>query len=302
MDVLMSLRVFREVVERSSFVAAAEKLGISTATASKHVAALERRVGARLLNRTSRQQSLTEAGLLYFPQCCEALEILDAAEATINRSTDAPRGTLKVTAPVWCASARFVAALAEYRRLYPDVIVDLRLENRKVDLVQQGFDVALRASDSSDSSLIARPICLIGFHLVASRDFLDRHGRPASPADISRYDAIVPTYTSGQTVAMNGAGGEVTIHLRASLKTDDTTLAYRVVHAGMGIALLPAWLVEPDIAASSLERLLPEYAPPDITLYAAYTSRKYLTSKVRSFIDHFSHTLAEVPSSISCDS
>lgn len=292
MDTLMSLRVFREVVERNSFVAAADKLGISTAMASKHVSALERRVGARLLNRTSRQQSLTEAGIHYFAQCCEALEILDTAEAALSRSTNMPRGTLKVTAPVWCASTRFVAALTEYRRLYPDVTLDLRLENQKVDLVQHGFDVALRATSAPDPSLIVRPICPIAFLLVASREFLDRHGRPRTPADVSRYDAILPTYTSRESVTMNGAGGTVSFQLRASVKTDDTSLAYRMVQAGMGIAFLPAWLVEADLAAGTLERLLPQYALPDITLYAAYTSRKYLTSKVRSFIDHFSQVLA----------
>ena len=293
MDTLTSLRVFREVVERNSFAAAARHLGISTAMASKHVAALERRVGALLLNRTSRQQSLTEAGMLYIAQCSEALDLLDTAEASINRSSDTPRGTLKVTAPVWCASTRFINALSEYRQRYPTVVVDLRLENKKVDLVQQGFDVALRATGEPDPSLIVRPICPIAFHLVASSEFVSRHGEPHAARDMARYDAILPTYTSREFVTMEGARGKVSFEMRACLKTDDTSLAYRAVHAGMGVAFLPAWLVEADLVAGTLVRLLPDYALPDITLYAAYTSRKYLTSKVRSFIDHFSSALAD---------
>ncbi|AOZ06437.1 LysR family transcriptional regulator [Cupriavidus malaysiensis] len=292
MDTLLSLRVFREIVERGSFAAAADKLAMSTAMASKHVAALERRLGARLLNRTSRHQSLTEAGELYYAQCCEALEIMDAADAAVSQSAAAPRGTLKVTAPVWCASARFVDALADYRRRYPSVLVDLRLENQKVDLVHEGYDVALRATDAPSPALIARPICPIDFHLVASRAFLDRHGWPAKAADIARYDAVLPTYTSRENATLRGPQGQVAVRLRPSLKTDDTSLAHRAVQAGMGIAFLPAWLVEADLAAGSLVRVLPDHELAPITLYAVYTSRKYLAPKVRSFIDHFSHALA----------
>lgn len=292
MDTLLSLRVFREIVERGSFAAAADKLAMSTAMASKHVAALERRLGARLLNRTSRHQSLTEAGELYHAQCCEALEIMDAADAAVSQSAAAPRGTLKVTAPVWCASARFVDALADYRRRYPSVLVDLRLENQKVDLVHEGYDVALRATDAPSPALIARPICPIDFLLVASRGFLDRHGWPAKAADIARYDAVLPTYTSRENATLRGPQGQVAVRLRPSLKTDDTSLAHRAVQAGMGIAFLPAWLVEADLAAGSLVRVLPDHELAPITLYAVYTSRKYLAPKVRSFIDHFSQALA----------
>ena len=186
MDTLLSLRVFREVVDNASFVGAAKRLGLSTAMASKHVAHLERQLGARLLNRTSRHLSLTEAGTLYLAQCREALDSLQAGEAAIGKDQEAPRGVLKVTAPVWCATRHFADVLAAYRQAHPEVMVDIRLENRRVDLVEEGYDLALRVSRDPAATLIVRPLCSLQFHLVAAPTYLKRAGAPKNPADIER--------------------------------------------------------------------------------------------------------------------
>ena len=292
MDTLQSLRVFREVIDSGSFVAAANRLGVSTAMASKHVAHLERELGARLLNRTSRHLSLTEAGAVYLEQCREALDSLQAGEAAIGLSQEAPRGVLKVTAPVWCANRRFANVLAAYRAQQPQVTVDIRLENRRVDLVEEGYDLALRVTRDPGPSLIVRPLCTLQFHLVAAPALLEREGRPRSAVDVERLGAILPTYVNLDGLEVVGPGGKERLRLTAAMKSDDTNLAYHAVHAGLGIAYLPDWLVAEDLKHGDLERALPGHETPPSTLYAVYTSRKYLTAKVRSFIDFFSAALA----------
>jgi DNA-binding transcriptional LysR family regulator len=158
------------------------------------IAQLESQTGARLLNRSSRHLSPTESGELYYAQCRQALDLLDAADAAIQRDASTPRGQLKVTAPNWCANPRFVQTLADYRDAYPDVIVDLRLENRRVDLVTEGLDLALRASLDPAPTLFARLICLVPFHAVASPDYLARkasgRAKPGSPGSISSSPAM----------------------------------------------------------------------------------------------------------------
>ena len=292
MDTLTSLRVFREVVESGSFVAAAGRLSLSTAMASKHVAHLERQLGARLLNRTSRHLSLTEAGTVYLEQCREALDSLQAGEAAIGLSQEAPRGVLKVTAPVWCANRRFADVLAAYKLNHPEVVVDIRLENRKADLVEEGYDLALRVTREPSPTLIVRPLCTLQFHLVATPAYLKRVGRPKTPADIERLGAILPTYVNLDGLEVTGPAGRQRLRLHAAMKTDDTTLSYHAVHADLGLAYLPDWLVADDLKSGLLKRVLPSLETAPSTLFAAYTSRKYMTAKVRSFIDFFSAALA----------
>ena len=292
MDTLTSLRVFREVVESGSFVAAANRLGLSTATASKHVAHLERQLGARLLNRTSRHLSLTEAGTVYLEQCREALDSLQAGEAAIGLSQEAPRGVLKVTAPVWCANRRFADVLAAYKLEHPDVVVDIRLENRKVDLVEEGYDLALRVTREPSPTLIVRPLCTLQFHLVATPAYLKRVGWPKRSVDLEHLGAILPTYVNLDGLEVTGPAGKLKLRLHATMKTDDTTLSYHAVHAGLGWAYLPDWLVAEDLKRGDLKHVMPGFDTPASTLFAAYTSRKYLTAKVRSFIDFFSAALA----------
>jgi DNA-binding transcriptional LysR family regulator len=292
MDTLTSLRVFREVVDSGSFVAAANRLGLSTAMASKHVAHLERQLGARLLNRTSRHLSLTEAGTVYLEQCREALDSLRAGEAAIGLRQEAPRGVLKITAPVWCATRRFADVLAAYTLKFPEVVIDMRLENRKVDLVDEGYDLALRVTREPSPALIVRPLCALQFHLVATPAYLKRVGHPKELADVERLGAILPTYVNLEALELNGPSGKLRLRLHASMKTNDTTLSYHAVHAGLGPAYLPDWLVADDLRHGALKHLLPGFDTPKLPLFAAYTSRKYLTAKVRSFIDFVSVALA----------
>ena len=286
MDRLTGLRVFREIVETGSFSGAAERLGISAPMASKHVAQLESQTGARLLNRSSRHLSPTEAGELYYAQCRQALDLLDAADAAIQRDSATPRGRLKLSAPDWCANPRFAQALAAYHDAYPEVIVDLSLENRRVDLVTEGLDLALRASLDPAPSLFARLLCVVPFHAVASPHYLSRLGVTPGQKRLAGLDLVIPSYLSADKLAHMRAGAGAGA-ARTAMRSDNSTLTYQAVLAGIGVAVLPDWIVGDDIASGRLKIVEIDPAPPDIPLHAVYVSRRHMAPKLRSFIDFF---------------
>lgn len=286
MDTLVSMRVFRRVVELESFVAAATRMNISPAMTSKHVMHLERHLGARLLNRSSRHLSLTEIGKVYFEQCRDVLDNLDQAEAAVSHTAVVPCGVLKISAPVWCANRLFTKALADYRATYPEVTLDVDLSGRMVNLVEEGFDLALRASRTLDDNLIARPITPFRFQLVGAPAYLARAGRPSRAAELERHAMITYSLVSFESgIPVNGPHGEETVKMNSVLKTNNESLMHDAALDGMGLALLPSWLVEEDIAAARLERLMPAYEWFAGQLYAVYTSRRYLLPKVRTFVD-----------------
>ncbi len=298
MDTLQSMKVFRSVVEAGSFVAAARALDVSTAMASKHIANLEKRLGTRLLNRSSRHLSLTDAGRVYFEQVREALDGLESAELAVGRTAVAPRGVLKVTAPVWFANAHFARLLAAYRARYPDVLLDVSLNDRVVDLVEEGFDLALRVTSQPGSALIARPLHAIRFRVVAAPAYVAAHGLPRAPEDLAAHATIGYTYSPfGDHWPFESTDGIEQVPFAPTLRTNNTTLSYAMVVAGMAIAPLPPWLVDEDVAAGRLVALLPAHPMAAATLYAIYTSRRYLAPKVRTFVDHMASSCAQAAAS-----
>jgi DNA-binding transcriptional LysR family regulator len=286
MDTLTSMRVFCLVAELKSFAAGAARLGISPAMASKHVMLLEKRLGTRLLNRTSRRVSLSESGALYFEQARQMLESLDEVETAVSKATVVPRGMLRVTAPVWMANPMFAQVLADYRRQYPEVRLDVDLSGRLVNLVEEGFDLALRATGAPDEALIARPITTVPFDMVASPAYLDRVGRPTKVADLAGQDLLhYALYAPGETLSIRGEQGVETIKFNPILRSGNETLLHLAAVEGMGLAFLPRWLVAEDLATGRLEHVLPGRIVFEGRLFAVYPSRKYLSAKVRTFID-----------------
>jgi DNA-binding transcriptional LysR family regulator len=285
MDSLVSIRVFCLVAELKSFAAAAQRLRISPAMASKHVMQLEKRLGTRLLNRTSRRVSLSESGALYFEQARQMLDSLDEVEAAVSKATVVPRGTLRLTAPVWMANTIFVGVLADYRARYPDVRLDVDLSGRLANLVEEGFDLALRATAAPDEALIARPITNVPFYLVAAPAYLERAGRPRRLADIAGHALLHYALYPGDSFSFQGEHGPETIKLDPVLRSANETLLHIAALEGMGLAFLPKWLVADDIAAGRLEHVMPEQLLFEGKLFAVYPSRKYLSAKVRTFID-----------------
>lgn len=287
MDTLTSLKVFSAVAELRSFTAASDRLNLSPAMTSKHVQHLERRVGARLFNRTSRSVSLTEAGTAYFRRVAGLLDGLEEVEALIGDTTVKPRGELKISVPVWLANPRFARALAEYRLLYPEVVLNLDLEGRVVNLVDEGFDLALRGARVIDDSLIARKVADVPFRLVASTEFLDRAGRPRSIEDLldQPLAAYGPIAGDGK-VPLTVGDRPATIQFRPVLSSGNETLLMLAVRAGMGYGVMPVPMVEEDLAAGRLEIVLPDLFGPQAPVFAVYPNRSYLPAKVRTFLDH----------------
>lgn len=286
MDTLLSMKVFRLVAELKSFAAAAQRLGMSPAMASKHVKQLEARLSTRLLNRTSRHVSLSEAGALYFEQSRQMLDALEEVEAVVSKATVIPHGTLKLSAPVWMANSAFVALLAAYRTRYPQVQFDVDLSGRQVNLVDEGFDLALRAAQTPHEGVIARPVTKIRFQLVASPGYLERHGHPRSVGELDGHNLLMYTMGAlGSTVTFGGSDNPLTVKFMPVLKSANETLLHLAAVEGMGLAFLPKFLVAQDLAAGRLELLLPERFTTEGTLYGVYPSRRYLSAKVKTFLD-----------------
>lgn len=287
MDTLFSLKVFRQVVQSGGFTRAAGALGISTAMASKHVSHLENTVQAKLLHRNSRNLSLTEAGEEYYRQCSYALDTLDDAAQKAAGGTEKPQGLLRVTMPLWFAGSQICNWLAEYRERYPEVTLELILDNRHVDLIAEGVDLALRVSQTLSPSLIARPLAEIEFALLASPDFLRRNGVPETPEEVAGLPAVLPTYTNQQKLDLTrkSDGKKYRLELTPVIRTDNTLMMREMIKAGACIGYQPLWAAEHDLRCGTLVRLLPGYAVPTDRLNAVYADRAFLSAKVRSFID-----------------
>lgn len=286
MDTLQSLRVFAAVAEHKSFAFVSDRLGLSPAMTSKHVQHAEARVGARLLNRNSRNVSLTEAGARYLATVRPLLEGLEEAESQLSEATMAATGTLKVSMPVWMANTTFARIIAVYHANNPDVILDLDLSGRKINLVEEGVDLALRVARSLDEGLIARTLAQVSFPLVASPGFLERHGQPESVDDLTGAPFLVYSQMAAGGRIRFGEGADVIdISVSPILRSGNETLIHLGAREGMGFAFLPHWLASDDFTSGILEPVLPDSPWPKVPLYAIYPDRSYLPAKVRSFLD-----------------
>ncbi len=285
MDSLLSLRVFAAVAEAKSFAAVADRMDISPAMTSKHVQHIEAEVGARLLNRTSRSVSLTEAGAIYLAAVRPLLEGLDEAGARLAQATLDPRGTLKMSCRV-DGRTGLVRVLAAYRARYPDVMLDLDLSGRQVNLVEDGYDLALRVSPALDEGLIARRLIDISFRMVATPALLDRIGRPAVPDDLNGapFLAYSPVSTGGR-VRLGLGPGAPEVRMTPVLQSANETVLFQAALEGMGIAIMPHLVARGHLAAGRLEHVLPDLPSPTVGLTAIYPDRSYLPAKTRSLLD-----------------
>src|SRR6202011_4993812 len=287
MDTLLSMKVFRQVVESGSFVGAAERLSLSTAMASKHLMHLEKHLGTRLLNRSSRSLSLTESGKLFFERCKGILEEVEEAELVVGSVSGVPRGTLRVTAPTWGATRGMVDLVAAYRQRYPEVVVDLSFEDRFGDLIEEGYDLAIRATaDPPPAGLIPRPLRSMPFVIAASKEYLQRCGVPQSPEDLAQHDCIM--VGNGQSWHLTGPNGNIEIPARIVLRFG-SSMSIAVAHAvcaGVGLAPLPRLVFEDPMFKDPLHPVLVKHPLRHPHLYAIYVSRKHLPLKIRTFVDH----------------
>jgi DNA-binding transcriptional LysR family regulator len=296
MDTLTSIKVFRQVVESGSFVAAAERLDLSTAMVSKHVMHVERRLGVRLLSRNSRTLSLTEPGRVYFERCKIILYDLEQTELELGSLNSTPRGILRITGPSWFAQRQMANLLAQFRQQYPEIVVDISFEDRFVDLVEEGYDLALRVTSDADSlsaGLIARPVRPMAFLIGASREYLGRNGTPKSLEDLGHHDCVA--VGSLDTWRFIGPEGKIEVPVRAVLRYRSMIGVANAVAAGLGLAPLFRVFFEDPVFKDVLTPVLTAYPLSEPTLYLVYVSRKYMPLKLRTFIDFFLDYPSRIP-------
>jgi len=294
MDRFDAMRAFVNVVAEGSFTRAAERLGMSPQLVSKYVSQLEERLGVRLLNRTTRRVHPTEAGDRYAQHAQQVLDDVDDMEHQLGDLQQDARGQLRISAPVSFATRHLAAPLCEFQRAHPAVGIDLQLNDRKVDIVDEGFDVALRIGHLKSSSLIARRIVPVRLVLCASPGSLARHGTPGCPEALKghrylRYGYLEPD-TSSPLYPWLGASAQ-----DGGLVSNNGDVLVAAAIAGAGIALQPTFICGEAIAAGRLQVLLPEYEPPAMGLYAVYAHRKLLASKVSTFVDFLSGYFGDPP-------
>lgn len=286
MDTLLSLQVFAAVAEYKSFSFVAGRMGLSPAMTSKHVQNIETRVGARLLNRNSRNVSLTEAGARYLETVRPLLEGLEDAEAQLSQSTLAAYGTLRMSLPVWMANPAFTRILAAYHAENPNVALDIDLSGQKINLVEDGVDLALRVATTLEDGLIARKLAQVKFMLVAAPEFLARRGRPNSIEDLNDAPFLVYTPMATNGRIRFGVNADLPdIRYKLVLQSKNEMLVQLAAREGLGYAFLPDWLAADDLADGVLEAVLPDVEWPVVPIYAIYADRSYLPAKVRSFLD-----------------
>lgn len=283
MDKLRSMEVFVAVVDAGSFTAAAEVFQISPVMVGKHIKFLESRLGARLLTRTTRRQGLTEIGQQYCEQCRAILAQVTAAETGAEAMRAGPRGKLKLTVPVSFGSEWLAPALTDYLALHADVSLELSLNDRLVDLVEEGFDAAVRIGALGDSAMVARPLRPYGMAICAAPAYLARRGTPRTPADLARHECLDYTHWN-QHVRWQLKGETGQIWAGRFRSNNGQALRMAALH-GFGIVMQAEILLAQDIAAGRLVALLDDYVPTPRPMHLVYPRDRQATPKLTTFID-----------------
>lgn len=286
MDRLLSMSVFAKAVEVGSFSAAGEALNMSSQLVGKHVQTLEQHLGIRLINRTTRRQHLTEAGFAFYERVKIILAEVEAAEGLAAMSGGPPRGRLRINAPVSFGVHALAKRLPEYLASCPEVSVDMSLSNRFVDLIDEGFDVAFRVGELSDSSLIARALAPYRLRLCAAPAYIAAHPPITHPSELTQHECLGFSYTELRTRwTFEGPNGLITVLVSGKLMVDSGEALLMAARAGIGILLQPCELVRDDLASGRLVELLPEFPVPTRPFHLLYTPDRRMTPKLRSFID-----------------
>lgn len=294
MDRFTSLTAFVRVVDSGGFSAAARRLNMSTTMVSNHVQALEERLGVRLLNRTTRKVSLTEIGKAYYDRSTQILADLEQADDIAGALQSTPRGTLRIYTATHMVP--FVSpVISEFLATYPDVKVELMMGEASVDMIEEGFDIALRMTSPPDSTLIVRSLATWRHVLCCSHDYIDKHGRVHELAELRERNCFRHVnYPYGDEWRfVDRKGTPAAVRVSGNLISNSGETLRQAVLDGAGICLMAGFLVGDDLEAGRLVRLLPEYRPVEMSMNAVYPHRHHLSAKVRTFIDRLVHHSAE---------
>jgi len=293
MEQITAMRLFTRVVQTGSFSAVARESGISQSSVSKNLAALEAKLGARLLARSSRKLNLTEVGCDYYERCLPILMEIDEAEATVRSMTSNPAGVLRINVPVSFGQRHVIPRMPEFMQVYPNVKLDIMLLDRQVDLVAEGVDVAIRIGILDDSSLIARRLGDSPRLLVASKSYLQKHGRPNHPDELKNFDCLVYSLLgTGNIWHFLNKGKEFSVGVKGNFQANNSDAVLQMALAGAGIMALPKWMSHPYIENGELEPILTEYTPQGFPIQAVYPQNRYVPSKVRSFVSFMQQSFA----------
>ncbi|MBI1384768.1 MAG: LysR family transcriptional regulator [Rhizobiales bacterium] len=296
MDKLDAMNAFVKVVAHGSYAEAARTLGLTRSAVSKAVKELEQLLGARLLDRTTRRVSATEAGLAYYESCLDILARVEETEMQVSRLHDEPRGVLKLNAPVSFGVLHLGPLIAAFMEQYADLKIELTLNDRFIDPIEEGFDVTIRIGVLADSSLIARRLAPARRVLVAAPAYVEKNGAPMMLDDLVKHRCLNYGHTTTlQRWQLTRAGQSIGVAINSVLCSNNGNILRAAALAGQGIAKLPTFLVGPDLAAGRLVVVLPEHPPTDLGIYALYAPNRYLAAKTRLLIDFLAARFGERP-------
>jgi DNA-binding transcriptional LysR family regulator len=296
-DRLNGMRVFAQVVEAKSFSAAADRLGMSKSLASRHVSALERALSVKLLNRSTRKLSLTEAGALYYEHCARIVQEAELAEERLTRTQSEPAGLVRVTAVPAFAVRHVLPALAEFYQKYPKVQVKLFCSNRALDLGDEGFDLGIRVSFDPAPNLVARKLAVNRSVLCASPAYLKRHGMPRRIEDLREHDCVLfPAIAPKGVWTLRQGRRKYSVRVAGVLETDEMDVVRAAVAGGLGISFLPVYMVGDALRQGQLVPLLRQFQiVPESAIYLVYLPNRTLSSRVRALIDFLAERFEPIP-------
>lgn len=293
MDRFTALRVFRNVAELGSFAEASRQLGLSPAAISKNISELESHLGVRLFNRTTRRMSQTDAGNQYYQHIAHILDELEEADGSLSEMQFNPRGQLRVTAPLTSSLILLSKAIPRFLEAYPDLTLDLRLDDRRIDIVEEGFDIALRVSGNlQDSSLIAKKLLDLDYVVCGAPSYFERFGRPETPQDLRKHNCVQFTLSDRINEWEFKKGEQLTRVVTSGRYRVTSSIAVRdALLAGFGLSLTPLIFVRDEIERGSLVTVLNDWPATQTTLYAMYPSKRHVSAKVRAFVDFVANEL-----------
>lgn len=283
MDQLTLVKTFVAVAESAQFAAAADRLGISRAMASKHVMELEAHLGARLFNRTTRRVRLTDTGAAYFARCQDILAALEEADREAAAQATEPAGRLRVTAPMSFGQLRLADKIAAYAKRYPRVAIELSLSDRVVDLVEEGYDLAVRIGRLADSSLLSRRIGSMRIVVCAAPAYLDARGRPQAPQDLEPHECLRYSYASAWSFVAEGR--TLVPQLQGAIECNNGDALCRMAVSGLGVVALPDFIVAPYIASGQLEEILASFRPEPLGIHVVHAAQRHAPLKLRTMVD-----------------
>ena len=297
MDTLTGMDLFVRAVDTGSFSETARTMNLTPSAVSKQIARLEDRLGVRLFNRTTRRLAPTEEGRAYYERCRQILADVEEAEASVSQLNATPRGVLRVNMPIVFGRRHVVPALSDFLARYPDVHLDVTMTDQFVDPIAEGVDMLIRVGELKDSSLIARKLAGSRRVVIAAPSYWKKHGEPVLPTDLTRHNCLTYAYlATGNDWRMTGPDGiKHVVAVTGNFAANNGEALMAAALDGVGVALLPTWMVGPELQSGELTEVLGEYTLPEPSVHAIYPPGRHLSAKVRAFVDFLVERFKQQP-------